>query len=1266
MGARMRAFDWARTSLGAPERWPSSLKAILRAMLTSRFAMWMAWGPEKLFFCNDAYLPTTGVKADWALGARSDQLWSEIWADIGPRIERVLTTGEATWDEALLLYLERREFQEETYHTFSYSPLADDDGRTAGMLCVVAEVTERVIGERQLATLRDLGSRLAAAPTRAEVVGALRASLAAEPADLPFALAYFFEPGHARAVLAAVHGLAADTPGAVSVLDARADDAVWPVGAVLAGRSTVVETAPALLGTFPLGRWQRAPLQALVVPVGGAEGAAPVGMLVAGLNPHRALDGGYRGFIELLAGQLAAAVARADAFERELARSSLLAELDRAKTMFFSNISHEFRTPLTLMLGPLEDALAEREGLPAAQAARIELAQRNGLRLLRLVNGLLDFSRIEAGRVEANFRPVELGVLTAELASTFRSACERAGLTLALRCAGLGEPVYVDPEMWEKIVLNLLSNAFKFTLAGGITVALERRAGMAELTVADTGTGIPAAALPKLFERFHRVEGARGRSFEGSGIGLALVDELVRQHGGSIGVESEEGRGSTFRVRVPLGAAHLPAERVRAAEGPVGAGGRARAFAEEALRWLPAQADAGVIRDVERGGLGIQRPGGPRRGGRVLLADDNGDLRDYVCRLLEDRGYDVEAVGDGAAALAAARAERPDLLLSDVMMPGLDGFGLLAAMRADPALSDVPVILLSARAGEEAQVDGLQAGADDYLSKPFSARELLARVAANLDIARTRREASAAVRESEARLRGVLEGMAEGFSLLDRDFRIVELNAEALRMEQRPASALIGRTHWEAYPGSEHSELGRLYKRAVAERRPVSLEHLYRWEDGRERWLEMRAYPTEDGGLAIFYRDVTDRRVAQDSLRDMNESLERRVAAASAEREAALVRLNETQRLETLGQLTGGVAHDFNNLLTPIMAALDLLRRRHPDDRSQRLISGGLQSAERAKTLVGRLLSFARRRDLEPRAIEPATLIGGVRELIEQSLGPGIRVVVDVPAELPAVLVDPNQMELALLNLAVNARDAMPQGGDLTIAARDEDCAGKRVKGLKAGRYVRFEVTDTGCGMDAATLARAMEPFFSTKEVGHGTGLGLSMAHGLAVQSGGLLELASAVGAGTTATMWLPVTERAMIDAVARPAEIAAAATRATLLLVDDEELVRTGTAALLEELGYEVVQAGSAAAALERVRAGLSPALVITDHMMPGMTGAQLAAALRDSVPGVPVLMVTGYADLDGTDLGELAVLAKPFTFVELAGRVAAVLARTRESCLM
>ena len=559
--ALMRARDWDATPLGSPVRWPSTLRAVVGVMLTSRFAMWMAWGPELTFLCNDAYLPTVGVKRDWVIGSRSDKVWAEIWPDIGPRIAHVLSTGEATWDEALLLYLERRGFAEETYHTFSYSPLADDAGRNAGMLCVVAEVTEKVIGERQLATLRDLGSRLAAASTRAEVMASVEVCLAEEPRDLPFALAYLVESGGKEAALAAAHGLKRNALAAPPVITLDGRDPFWPLDVAAAGPALVSVPREAV-ANLRLDHWQQPPNQALIAPIVSAQGGSPLGFLVAGLNPHRAANADYRGFVELLAGQVSAAIVRADDFERARARVEALAEIDRAKTAFFSNVSHEFRTPLTLMLGPLEDALAEAGALPEDQRQRLDVAHRNALRLLRLVNSLLDFSRIESGRVQASYRPTDLAALTADLAASFRSATDKVGLGLIVDTPPLSEPVYVDRDMWEKVVLNLLSNAFKFTFHGEIAVELREAQGQARLTVRDTGTGIPQTELPKLFDRFHRVEKARGRSFEGSGIGLALVQELVKLHGGQISVASELDRGSAFTVSIPLGSSHLPAERV--------------------------------------------------------------------------------------------------------------------------------------------------------------------------------------------------------------------------------------------------------------------------------------------------------------------------------------------------------------------------------------------------------------------------------------------------------------------------------------------------------------------------------------------------------------------------------------------------------------------------------------------------------------------------------------------------------------------------------
>jgi signal transduction histidine kinase len=749
MGARMRAHDWSATPLGAPQTWPQSLRTVVRILLTSRYQMWMGWGDALSFFYNDAYRPTLGVKHTRALGASAREVWKEIWPDIGPRIEHVLKTGEATWDEGLLLFLERSGYSEETYHTFSYSPLSDDRGAIVGMLCVVTEETERIIGERRLSSLRELASEIAGKNTSAEVLAAAEHSLSANLKDLPFTLIYQFD-SDGTAHLACATGVESGHQIAPHLLTATDSAMAWPVDQLLIDPSIrTIDDLERHFDHLPAGAWPRAPRQAVVAPMARQGQHRPAGFLVAGINPFRRLDGAYLGFITLVAGQIAAGLANAQAYEEERKRAEALAEIDRAKTTFFSNVSHEFRTPLTLMLGPLEEVLTLPDvDLNPDSRELVSVAHRNGIRLLKLVNTLLDFARIEAGRVTANFEATDLGDYTAELASNFRSALDKAGLRLAIDAAQLPQPVYVDRDMWEKIVLNLLSNAFKFTFAGeiGVTIKVSSDGSHAEVSVRDTGTGIPPGELPHLFERFRRVEGARGRSFEGSGIGLALVQELVKLHGGEIVVRSELDRGSTFTIALPFGTAHLPRDRLGGPRPDVSTRTRAQAYIDEAMGWLDGNAASDLPQASSAEDLGHEDRDAATGKELVLLADDNNDMRDYVRRLLAER-YQVEAVSDGKAALEAAWRRRPDLILSDVMMPGLDGFGLLQALRNDPKLSDVPVILLSARAGEEAKVEGLEAGANDYLSKPFSARELLARVRTNLELARIRSEAAAELRE---------------------------------------------------------------------------------------------------------------------------------------------------------------------------------------------------------------------------------------------------------------------------------------------------------------------------------------------------------------------------------------------------------------------------------------------------------------------------------------------------------------------------------------
>ncbi|HEY1676725.1 MAG TPA: response regulator [Candidatus Sulfotelmatobacter sp.] len=742
LGRLVREFDWSQTPLGPIADWPQSLKIAVRILLTSRFAMWMSWGPDLTFLYNDAYAKMTlGKKHPWALGKPSSEVWKEIWGDIGPRIEKVLKSGEATWDEGLMLFLERSGYREETFHTFSYSPLADEDGKICGHLCVVTEETDRVIGERRLNTLRSLSGELSQATTEPEAIACIARVLADNQQDLPFALTYLFgDRGHAA--LACRSGIPAGHAAAPESIDLSARNASWPLWEIGDKKDFfLIEDLNERFPSLPSGVWPESPSRAILLPVTSQTQDAPAGAIVVGLNPYRPLDVSYAGFLNLVCGQIAASISNARAYQQEKKRAEALAEIDRAKTAFFSNVSHEFRTPLTLMLGPLQDLVSQRTDLSSDVAAQLEMISRNGARLLRLVNTLLDFTRIEAERAKVVYQATDLSAFTAELASVFRAATERAGLQLVVECQPTKDVAYVDREMWEKIVLNLVSNAFKFTFAGEIAVSLFQTGDRVDLRVRDTGVGIPPQEIPHLFDRFHRVPNTRSRTHEGTGIGLALVHELVSLHGGSIGVESIPGRGTTFTVSIPLGQAHLDSGRIAGDRTLASSANGMNPFLQEALRWLPDGEKTGgdelpYDREYFSGADASEIASSPRR--HVLIADDNADMRQYLERLLSDK-YDVSSAADGKLALEAIQKRAPDLIVSDIMMPHLDGLGLLQALRANPATGTIPIILLSARAGEEARVEGIHAGADDYLIKPFSARELLARVNTHLELSRIRK-----------------------------------------------------------------------------------------------------------------------------------------------------------------------------------------------------------------------------------------------------------------------------------------------------------------------------------------------------------------------------------------------------------------------------------------------------------------------------------------------------------------------------------------------
>ncbi len=861
MVARLRATDWAQTSLGPIDEWPETLRAAVAMSMASRFPMLVCWGPDLVQVYNDAFIPLFAEKHP-QMGRPVAATWPEIWDVIGPMMRGVLDTREATWAEDQMFWIDRVGFLEDIYFTFSYSPIVDRDGVARGLLATAVETTARVVEARR--------TRLAgqvAVQQATDVEGAARhavRTLAAAAEDLAFALVYVDDAGGGHR-LAAAAGLPEGHTGAPSVVAAGAD-APWPLGAAT-GSPLVVDDVVARVGTADHAFSGRPVGSAAIVRLGTH------GVLVLGLAPSRRVDDGLRAFVALLASQLAGVLAVAAAIQTEQARVDELVALDRARSTFFANASHELRTPVTLMLAPLTDALADDTApLDGAQRERVQTARRNAERLVGLVDGVLDVARDDGDGdgTDAGCRePVSLGALTADLAGAFAEASERVGLTLAVDCPELRQPVWLDPQAWERIVLNLVSNAVKYTPAGTITVRLREHGDDVRLEVQDTGTGIPEDELDRIFDRFHRVPNASARSAEGVGIGLNLVRRLVERAGGTVGVRSTPGAGSTFWVQLPHGEGPAAVAVAPSTAGPTERAARA---VQEVLSWAGEQATPAVREAPPAGGLPT-----------VLFADDNADMRAYVARVLSAVAT-VRTVPDGAAALAAARADPPDLVLSDVMMPALDGFGLLRALRADPATAAVPVVLLSARAGSDAVVQGLAAGADEYLLKPFSSAELVARVRSTIELSHARAAlARAAVqhdyderlRRSDERSRHAARAAQVGTWSVDVRTGAVEVDANL--------DAIFG-----AEPGSITSVATGLRfiveedrDRVVAEALAM-LEHsddtIHEYRivagDGRRRVLQWRASATLDdtGAPVMLYGATWDATALADAQAAVRES----------------------------------------------------------------------------------------------------------------------------------------------------------------------------------------------------------------------------------------------------------------------------------------------------------------------------------------------------------------------------------------------------------
>ncbi|KAF7977245.1 hypothetical protein HWV62_4357 [Athelia sp. TMB] len=1269
MGRLILAFPWHETCLGKLTSWSSDLKSLITVMLASPFRESLWVGDEGVLLYNDAYVKTASQKHPWLLGKSCAVGWAEIWETLEPSVRRV-RKGETIAAYDHLLFMDRSPNdpagirREETYHIWAMIPSRGSSGEIIAMMHPSFETTSRVLAERRLGTLRDLVLSLSLTRTHEEFFDATLASLGQNPCDLPFVICYSCRvvepqkrPSQAQGIWKEVdpaEGKAAQmlrlehrgslgvpkghvcAPADITLMIDRQDPAdtssQWETASSAASSATAAHAFQADehlpwpfqeacvtgipifipdLGSRHVGfeqrGWDERPRSAVVIPI-ATDGGLPQAVLVVGLNPRRPFDEAYANWLQLVAKQLATHIAITKGYTDEIAKTHELAQLDRAKTMFFSNVNHELRTPLTLIIGPLNDVLADRDAyaLPDDVRDRLQVVSRNAHRLLNLVNSLLDFSGLESGRIHAYFRPVDLAAVTADLASLFRSAINKGDIRYEVVVPDEEVEVWIDLDLWEKVVFNIIGNAFKYCLSGSIDVHIRKCKRYAEFSVTDTGCGIAESELGRIFERFHRVE-STSRSQEGTGIGLALTLEIVKVLGGTMDVQSTLGEGSTFFVRLPYGNTHLPAHQLSAVPESALAVEPPRkvqnlGIVEEASRWaanspmrisldsLSLTDELETIAEVSNASSSdVGSASGPTTmpainsegisahdalsidNSVILLADDNADMRKY-CRSILAKKFKIVEVADGQAALDYAREFSPDLIVSDVMMPRLGGYELLKLLREDPATKLIPIILLSAHAGTEARVDGLLAGADDYLAKPFSSKELSARVNTHLHLGKMRRELEKQVQE---RTRALVESeiryrsLAEEYSAVTNvsPVGIFSLTAEGnLHFVNPPWHTISGHSpdrpldEWmdSIHPDDRETSL-QTWKNAITNALPLCVE--FRWLHGDRTqcdvrpqfdinhnltgWVGSLTNIEERRRLEILHlqaveqraRDAEEMRRQQELFIDIT-SHEMRNLNSGIYNSADLVAGSLQQMQTAARELQQGQTVDLNGLLSTIEqdreAAENIMlcssaQGRIADDilRYSKLSMGLLSISMIDFELVDRISDVIAMFSLE-----------STQKRIELSLsvGPGV-----AEHGIKWINADPHRLSQVLINFLTNALRFTVTSAVRTINVRVDITASmpQTDPSMRVGDFdpssvpegslwLNCSVVDTGRGLSPEDQARLFERFAQAKPKTDGVGgygLGLFVSRKIVELHHGFITVESQEGVGSAFSFAVPVTK---------------------------------------------------------------------------------------------------------------------------------------------
>ena len=1117
LGQRIRDFDWSRTSLGPVHSWPQSLRTCIRIMLASRQPIWIGWGKDLIKLYNDPYKAIVAGKHPWALGQPASIVWKEIWREIDPMLKKVMEDDEGTYVESQLLIMERNGYPEETYYTFSYTPIPGDNGGTAGMICANTDDTDRIISERQLKTLTHLGKNLTNSQANEEVIARAMDGLKDNQYDFPFVL--FYSITGEKAVLA--HTGQGETNTSIPIeidLNSDAKFARCLKKAISERKLQVFEGVTECLGEMPTGAWEISSDKAIILPIVQPSVKDPYGILIVGLNPYRLPDEKYSSFFNLVADQVATSFADVHVLEEERKRAEALAEIDRAKTTFFSNISHEFRTPLTLLLAPIEDVLSDPD-ITSEHKIRMDVAYRNALRMQKLVNTLLEFSRIEAGRMEGRFTPVDICTFTEDLASIFRSAIEKAGMQLVIECDQVTDEVYVDPDMWEQIILNLISNAFKYSKEGTISLHVMQADQQVHVSVSDTGVGIPEDQLDKIFNRFHRVENTEGRSMEGTGIGLAMVKELVRLHRGTIKVTSEPGKGSTFTVSLPVGKNHLPADKIFS-DSPSTVSKRSAAFVEEAWKWLSSEKK----QDQNSTTQTANANGEPKS--KVLLADDNADMRDYVRKLLSDH-FEVITAADGQEALEKALEHKPDLLLSDIMMPRMDGFELLKKLRKHPDIKSIPVIFLSARAGEEAKVEGLDAGADDYLVKPFSAKELMVRVTNHIRINQVRRE-------TEQQFRNALMNAPSIFMILKgHEMMIDYANELLLQSWGRTRDAILGKPLVEALPELKDQPFPKLLTEVFTTGEP----HYGREEkavlikDGvpHDVYYDYAYTPIVEvnntiSGVTVMASDITEKVLARKKIEESEQQykdLTEKLEVLVDERTQELQRSNDD-----LQQFAHVASHDLKEPVRKFKIFIGRLAEEYGDDlpnKAKDYLDRMWHASERMSSMIEGVLKYSSLNESEQTIslVDLNEIISSIESDLEVIIQQKKAVIKrDTLPKVEGAAVLMYQLFYNLINNSLKFSEEFPV---IQISSS--------IVKTDTADFVRIVVKDNGIGFEQQDADKIFNAFtrLNSKDKYEGTGLGLALCKKIVERHQGSISASSEENKGTTFTILLPLTQGKMV-----------------------------------------------------------------------------------------------------------------------------------------